>query len=152
MNNPIQIYQATIADLEILVPIFDQYRVFYHQVSDLEGARKFLFSHFEHQESVVFIAKDNVSGQCTGFAQLYPVFSSISMKKAWILNDLFVSEGYRKQGIAKMLLTGVSDFARLTKAKGIELSTALDNKGVQRLYEQFGFTRDEEFYHYYLSL
>lgn len=152
MNNQIQIYQATIADLDQIVPVFDEYRVFYEQESDLEGAKQFLFSHFEHRESVIFMAKSSVTGECAGFAQLYPVFSSISMRRAWILNDLFVLAPYRKQGIAKMLIIGVSDFARQTKAKGIELSTAFNNTDAQRLYEQFGFTRDEEFYHYNLKV
>ncbi|GGH22486.1 GNAT family N-acetyltransferase [Paenibacillus segetis] len=152
MNNPIQTYQATIADLDQIVPIFDEYRVFYGQESDVEGARQFLFSHLEHRESVIFMAKDTVSGQCAGYTQLYPVFSSISLKRSWILNDLFVLKDYRNQGIAKMLLTEAAEFAHQTKAKGIELSTAWDNSRAQRLYEQFGFIRDEEFYYYYLKL
>jgi len=38
--------------------------------------------------------------QLMGFAQLYPSFSSVSMKRLWILNDLFVSSEARGKYIS----------------------------------------------------
>lgn len=152
MNNIFRVYQATVRDLDDLVHIFDQYRMFYNQESNLLGAKEFLFSKFEHQESIVFLVRENSSDRLIGFVQLYPTFSSISMKRSWILNDLYVIEEFRSQGLAKRLLNEAKEFAIKTKAKGIELSTALDNARAQRLYEALGYKRDEEYYHYYLSL
>lgn len=42
----------------------------------------------ENHESVILIAEEN--GEFIGFTQLYPTFSSVSMKRIYILNDLFV--------------------------------------------------------------
>ncbi|TFE19667.1 GNAT family N-acetyltransferase [Cohnella luojiensis] len=146
------INQATINDLDELVYLFDQYRIFYIQASDLAGARQFLFDKFEHRESVLFIAREMANNQIIGFTQLYPTFSSISMKRAWILNDLFVLEDYRNRTVAKLLLEHAKEYAIQTHAKGIELSTAYDNVRAQGLYEKLGYKKDEEYYHYYLTL
>jgi ribosomal protein S18 acetylase RimI-like enzyme len=146
----ISIYQATINDLKQLVPLFDAYRVFYKQPSDKEGAEKFLFERFEHGESVIFMAKDNE--EAVGFTQLYPIFSSVSMQRLWLLNDLFVMEQGRRKGIAEKLMNAAKDFAILTRAKGLTLSTAIDNHYAQRLYERLGYKKDDDFVQYFLRL
>ncbi|CAM2905214.1 GNAT family N-acetyltransferase [Paenibacillus sediminis] len=152
MTNQFEVRQATIDDLDGLAEIFNDYRVFYGQTPNLEQARLFLFERFEHLESIVFIAKDQNTDRIVGFTQLYPVFSSISMRRSLILNDLYVNEQYRKQGIASMLLDEAQSYAKSIKAKGLELSTAITNEQAQRLYERYGYVKDEEFYHYYLNI
>jgi ribosomal protein S18 acetylase RimI-like enzyme len=74
------------------------------------------------------------------------------MKRAWILNDLYVDAEARKQGIGELLLSKAKDYAIETGAKSISLSTAPDNYSAQRLYEKNGYIRDSQFYHYELSL
>ncbi len=87
--------QATIQDLDDLVELFDEYRIFYEQESDKEGARQFLWEKFEHSESVIVITVEVETKVAVGFTQLYPSFSSVSMKRNWILNDLYVREKFR---------------------------------------------------------
>lgn len=145
-----EIYQATSKDLEGVSQLFNKYRIFYKQTSDLEGAKTFIKSHLENEDSVIFVAK--TSDEYVGFTQLYPTFSSISMKSAWILNDMFVDAKARKQGVGEKLLQKAQDFARETDAKSITLETTPDNEGAQRLYVRNGYKKDEEFYHYYLEL
>ncbi|WP_342573045.1 GNAT family N-acetyltransferase [Solibacillus sp. FSL K6-1781] len=145
-----EIYQATIEDLEGVSNLFNLYRVFYQQTSDLEGAKAYIKERLENEDSVIFVVKNKKD--YVGFTQLYPTFSSISMKRAWILNDLYVDAEARKQGIGEMLLQKVKDFATETGAKNISLSTAPDNYSAQRLYEKNGYIRDSQFYQYELSL
>lgn len=94
-----RIYEATIADLDGLASVFNNYRMFYRQDSDLEGAKVFLRNRIERKESVIFVAVED--GEYIGFTQLYPSFSSISMKELWILNDLFVQAAKRGAGTGK---------------------------------------------------
>ncbi|AZS15199.1 GNAT family N-acetyltransferase [Paenibacillus lutimineralis] len=152
MDTKYSVAQATHQDLDDLVLLFDLYRVFYQQPSNLEGARAFLFERFNHAESVIFIARNASNGQAAGFAQLYPTFSSISMQRSWVLNDLYVREESRREGVGELLLKHVKEFAVLTKAKGIALSTALNNIKAQSLYEKEGYVKDNEFYNYFLTL
>ena len=146
----LETYQATIEDLEGVSNLFNSYRMFYEQPSDLEGAKKYIKERLENEESVIFVVKNNQ--KYLGFTQLYPTFSSISMKRAWILNDLFVDLEARKQGIGEMLIHKAKDYAIETGAKSIGLETAPDNYAAQRLYEKNGYVRDSQFYHYELSL
>lgn len=143
------IKQATIEDLNEVATLFNAYRIFYGQESDLEGVKQFLFDRFEHRDSIIFVVLDK--NQFVGFTQLYPSFSSVSMKRSWLLNDLFVLEGNRGNGIARLLLQSAQQYAEQTKAKGISLSTSINNEKAQMLYERYGFEKDNEFFHYYLK-
>ncbi|RDW20280.1 GNAT family N-acetyltransferase [Oceanobacillus arenosus] len=145
-----RIYQAAIEDIEDVSHLFNMYRVFYQQASDLEGAKAYIKERLESKDSVIFVVKDKQ--RYVGFTQLYPTFSSISMKKAWILNDLYVDAEARKQGIGEMLLQKAKEYAIETGAKSISLSTAPDNYSAQKLYKRNGYVRDSQFYHYELSL
>ncbi|MDT9727189.1 GNAT family N-acetyltransferase [Xylanibacillus composti] len=142
------VQQATIEQLDEIVSLFNDYRIFYEKTSDLEGARAFIKAKFVNQESVIFLAYHAVENQAVGFAQLYPTFSSLSMTKAWILNDLYVASRCRQQGVGRKLLEAARRFAERTEANSLSLSTARDNQTAQRLYESFGFTQEDKFVQY----
>ena len=139
--------RAGLDDLEALVPLFDGYREFYRQPSDPDGARAFLAQRIKRGESVIFVAI--VDGAATGFTQLYPLFSSVSMKRLWLLNDLFVAPAGRRAGAGRALLERAERWARETGAKGLTLGTEITNATAQRLYESAGWTKDDEFVHYH---
>ena len=145
------IVQATVADAQTVAPLFNAYRVFYEQESDLPLAEAFLTARLTQEQSVIFFAQNN-NGDVLGFTQLYPTFSSISAQNSWILNDLFVTQAARGQGIGRQLLDKARSFAEATFAEGITLETAIDNHTAQSLYESSGYQRETAFYTYHLSL
>lgn len=146
-----QIRQATIHDLDALVPLFDAYRRFYGQTADPARAREFLRARFAHHESVILLASDG-EGAGLGFVQLYPLFSSVRAARVYLLNDLFVGAAARRRGVARALLHAAADEARALGAVGLSLSTARDNAPAQALYESLGWTRDHAFCEYSLTL
>jgi GNAT superfamily N-acetyltransferase len=145
------IHQATIHQLDVLVPLFDGYRQFYRQSPDPARARSFLAERFAHHESVILLACDE-HGAGLGFIQLFPLFSSVRAIRTYLLNDLFVSAQARRQGVAKALMVAAADHARALGAAGLSLTTALDNKPAQALYESLGWKRDQGFCEYALAL
>jgi GNAT superfamily N-acetyltransferase len=145
-----KVFQAHIEHLDEVSTLFDQYRVFYSQPSDLEAARVFIQERFQKNDSTVFAVCDN--GQMVGFTQFFPTLSSVWMKRVWILNDLFVQEAYRKKGAAKLLMNAAENFARETGAVRIILSTQISNTAAQALYKSLGYRKDEDFDRYSLSL
>ncbi|MEH6992507.1 GNAT family N-acetyltransferase [Neobacillus drentensis] len=149
MNKP-TIRQATIQDLQRIVPIFDAYREYFGQIKDPEMVEEFLFDRFEHLESVIFIAEQQ--GEVIGFAQLYPVFSSLTLQRVWLLNDFYIAEEFRGSGVGTQLFTTVKEFTLLTKSKGIELSVEHTNKKAWSFWEKQGFKQDEEFRYYFFKL
>lgn len=144
------IHSAELNDIDELAVLFDGYRVFYDQPSDLALAKSFLNERIEKQQSIIFLAR-NDQQKAVGFVQLYPIFSSVSAKQSLLLNDLFVDESARGTGAGKALMNAAKDYANETQACWIMLQTHISNKKAQGLYESLGYQRDEECYYYYLS-
>ncbi len=128
------------ADLEALASLFDAYRQFYGQAPDVAAARDFLRNRLRFGESRALLARRN--GEAVGFAQLYPMFSSVRMARIWILNDLFVLPATRRQGIARALLDAAATFAREDGAAAIQLETGLDNTAARATYRAAGWRED----------
>ncbi|WP_416865330.1 MAG: GNAT family N-acetyltransferase [Imperialibacter sp.] len=142
-----EIRKARLNDLQHLTPLFDGYRQWYGQEAALEAAGQFLEERLLNGESVIFMAY--VEGVGAGFTQLYPVFSSVTMERLWLLNDLYVDKKFRRMGIGEGLLKAAQAFATETRAKGLTLETQVSNLSAQRLYDSTGFKKEEDFYHYF---
>lgn len=138
--------RATAADLPALAPLFDAYRGFYGQASDVQACLAFLAERMTRHESLLYGAWRG--GEAVGLMQLYPTFSSIQLRRAWILNDLFVSESARGQGVAASLLDEAHALARATGAAYLTLLTGKANLAAQQLYERHGWRREDEFLQY----
>ena len=141
-----EIREAKEADLDQLNNLFDSYRVFYKQPSDKEKSRAFLQTRLRNNESVIYVAEE--SGALLGFVQLYPIFSSTRLKRVWLLNDLFVSEHARGQGISKLLIDKAKELVNSTKALGLILETEKTNKVGNSLYKSTDFELDSEHNYY----
>jgi len=148
--NTITVRQAVLTDLEALSPLFDSYRQFYGRASDLPAATAFLSARFNHNESVLFIAHDG--DKAVGFTQLYPSFSSVSLARTFMLNDLFVDASARRKGVASKLMTAAVEYAGSGGAVRVSLSTAITNEAAQTLYQAAGWQRDEQFFVYHFAV
>lgn len=149
-NPTFTVRQAVLADLDLLAPMLDQYRQFYQRPGDLAAARSFLADRFNHGESVLFIAQDGDA--VLGFTQMYPSFSSVSLKRVFVFNDLFVAEAGRRRGVGKALIAAAAAYAKSVGAKFLTLSTAHSNESAQALYRSTGWKRDDVFAGYTLML
>lgn len=138
---------ATLESIEQLAPLFNAYRVFYEQDSDLEAATAFLRERFLLRESVIYLALEGDAA--LGFTQLYPSFSSVSLKRLWILNDLFVIPAARGQRVGEALIGAAVKLAQESGAVGVQLETAHSNLSGQKLYERLGFQREDLIYRTY---
>jgi ribosomal protein S18 acetylase RimI-like enzyme len=131
---------ANIEDLDGLSMLFDAYRVFYKNESNLEKARVFLQERITNNESVIFVAEENFI--LTGFVQLYPLFSSTRLKRLWLLNDLFVDPSHRTKGISSALIEEAKKHCKETGACGLTLETDKTNLIGNNLYPKMGFELD----------
>jgi ribosomal protein S18 acetylase RimI-like enzyme len=147
----IVIKQASIDDVEPLSRLFNAYRIFYEQESNLPLANEFLKERLQNAESVIFFASNN-KGEYLGFTQLYASFSSVSARRIWVLNDLYITPSARRLGIARQLMLAAQEFAQSTGSKGIALETAQDNTQAQALYGSLGYKKSSGVYHYFLTL
>lgn len=143
-----EIKLAGVKELDDLTPLFDAYRVFYKQPSNLPAANHFLFERIINHEFVIYIAYQD--GIAAGFVQLYPTFSSVAMNQQWVLNDLYVKPEYRRQRIAEKLITAAIHLVKERGDRGLTLETAVDNTTAQALYNKMGFKAETNFKQYYL--
>ncbi|WP_337042480.1 GNAT family N-acetyltransferase [Emticicia sp. 17c] len=143
----IQIIQAEPQHASIVAEVFDAYRQYYGQPSDITGACAFLTERLLNKESVIFLALEG--NKPLGFTQLYPMFSSVSMCRSWTLNDLFVKENIRSKGIGKTLLSTAQQFIQSKGHKGLLLETTPDNTKAQSLYERMGWVREQNYYYFW---
>ena len=148
----ITIRRATAGDAKGIAKLFDDYRVFFGESSDLPLAQDFIADRLHYTESVIFFAQ-TPEERCVGFAQLYPSFSSVSAGRVWLLNDLFVTESTRGMGIGTKLLGEIKAFGSDSNAKSILVETTSSNTGAQKLYETTGYQEvsDRIFYEQVIS-
>jgi len=142
--------QCRLEDLPKLSLIFDEYRIHFEQEPNLEAATNFLKERIENNQAVIFVAVDEESKDIMGFTLLYPMYSSLKVKSTWTLNDMYITENYRKFGVATRLLDHVKTFGAETGAQWVTLKTGTENLKAQALYEKFGFKKDEGHFYYYL--
>ena len=132
-------------DIEQLSILLDKYRVFYKQKGDVATAKTFLKKRMKRKESVIFVAEERK--ELIGFTQLFPIFSSVSMMRTWLLNDLYVNEKARGKGAATALLNAAREFGKETNAKWLLLQTAADNFTAQAVYEKNGWIKETDFFY-----
>lgn len=161
----IEVVRAGVEDVAMVTPLYDAYLQFYKLPSNEEAARRYLHARLQKSEAVIFVAlEESAAGEpaarpyksaahkgartALGFTLLYPTWSSLSMRRWWNLNDLYVVPEARQRGVARALMERARQLAEETGASGLGLETAKDNFPAQKLYEQLGWKREEEFFRY----
>lgn len=152
----VSIRRATVADAAGVAPLFERYCVFYERHPSPGRARAFIEERVRAGDSVILLAEIDGApaseAAAAGFIQLYPKWSSTTMHRDWILNDLFVEPAHRRRGIARALMLAAADFARAEGAHSLTLKTQTTNTPAQSLYESLGWVRDDAFITYDLDL
>tara|TARA_B110000037_G_C17033625_1_gene470597 strand:- start:670 stop:1167 length:498 start_codon:yes stop_codon:yes gene_type:complete len=145
-NIEMNMRRADLSDLAVVAQLFDEYRVFYRKESDLLAATAFIRERIEKGESVIYLVE--VEGNAAGFVQLYPSFSSVSMTRIWVLNDLYVNSVYRSLGVGRALMDRAELHCREAGAARLDLGTERSNTLAQGLYKSCGYEREDGFYFY----
>ena len=147
-----QIIHCNPSHLDTLAKLFNDYRVFYEQASDLAASRAFIQQNMAQARSNIFLLLDEHEA-AVGFAQLYPSVCSLAMRPFYYLSDLYVAQSARKKGYARYLMNYLTDHFSREGAQRLTLDTATTNRIAQSLYESLGYEREEIYitYHQMLS-
>ena len=133
----IEVRKPKVEEFDMLVKLFDAYRIFYGKNSELMEAGRFLKDRMDHGDSIIFVAVKD--GRLLGFVQNYFQWSSVGLNRFMLLNDLFIHPDFRSQGIGKLLIDKVKHYCRLEQCSGILIETTVDNDTANYLYLKEGF-------------
>jgi GNAT superfamily N-acetyltransferase len=131
---------VTEAQFEQLLPLIAAYQRFYEvEAIDTERNRAF-FARFIAPSDDGLLLGAWREDDLLGYACLYWHFTSLVPAETVLMNDLFVTETARSQGVGRALIEASADVARSRGAHHLEWATAPDNATAQRLYDATGAT------------
>jgi GNAT superfamily N-acetyltransferase len=148
---PIEVAPVTPDEFEQLLPLIADYQRFY-RVPDPDDARnREFFRRFlaPSEDGMLLAARGDGetggpgAGELLGYACLYWHFSSTKAMETVLLNDLFVREAARGEGVGRALIEASAEIARERGAYCLEWATEPENTTAQRLYDTTGAARSE---------
>ncbi|MFK7696376.1 GNAT family N-acetyltransferase [Paenibacillus sp. HJGM_3] len=137
--NDVVIRAVNKEDIPQLLELMIEYIVdFYQKPKPAEESLNGLIEHLLDYPSsgMQFCAEKN--GKLLGFATLYFTFSTLQVKRAAILNDLYVSSEARGQKLGEKLFQACLGFIRENHFAYMTWETAKDNIVAQSLYKKMG--------------
>jgi GNAT superfamily N-acetyltransferase len=93
-------------------------------------------------EGIQLIARD-ADGRAVGFATVYWSWSTTSACRIGVMNDLFVVEDARGQGLAEALIEACRAACTQHGARKLTWQTAPHNLRAQTVYERVGATAEQ---------
>lgn len=119
-------------------PLIEAYQRFYDS-EDIDPARnREFFSRFIGSDREGWLLAAWQGEQVVGFGCYYRFLSSLSAVSTVLMNDLFVVEEVRGQGIGRALIEAGTGLVRESGAGWLEWNTSPDNHTAQALYDSTG--------------
>jgi GNAT superfamily N-acetyltransferase len=143
MPNEIEIAPIAAEEFEELLPLIAAYQRFYEVEEIDEERNRAFFRRFLAPSEDGLLLGARSDGRLVGYACLYWHFSSLEAVEAVLMNDLYVTEQARGQGVGRALIEASAEVARERGTPILEWSTAPDNHTAQRLYDSTGAKRSE---------
>jgi len=135
------IREASMEDIGELSAMFDEYRLVHGASSNVQLCAEFLGLRLANGESRALLAVHE--GRPVGFAHLYPRYASLKLIRNWMLSDLYVKAGARRQGFARQLVEASKRLALEAGADTLLVTTTRDNVAAKALYLSSAFERVE---------
>jgi GNAT superfamily N-acetyltransferase len=136
-----RIEPITSEQLERLLPMIAEYQRFYEVKEIDEGRNREFFARFVAPSENGMLLGAWRDDDLLGYACLYWHFTSLAPAETVLMNDLFVAEAARGEGIGRALIEASANIARQRGAHHLEWATAPDNATAQRLYDSTGAER-----------
>ncbi len=143
MPAEVEIAPVAADELEELLPLIAAYQRFYEADEIDEKRNRSFFRRFLAPSQDGLILGARRGRQLLGYACLYWNFSSLEACESVLMNDLYVVEDARGQGIGRALIEATAEVARGRGVPFVEWATAPDNETARRLYDSTGAERSE---------
>jgi GNAT superfamily N-acetyltransferase len=145
MAPELEIAPVAVEEFEQLLPLIAAYQRFYEVEEISEERNRTFFRRFVGPSEDGLLLGARQDGELVGYACLYWHFSSLEACESVLMNDLFVVEDGRGEGVGRALIEATAEVARERGVPFVEWSTAPDNETAQRLYDATSAERTEWF-------
>ena len=139
----VRISPITTEQLDAVLPLIAAYQRFYESDAVDDERNRAFFSGFVAPSENGMLLGAWRDGELAGYACLYWSFTSIGPAETVLMNDLYVVEASRGQGVGRALIEASAAVGRERGANRLEWVTARDNETAQRLYDTTGAKRSE---------
>jgi GNAT superfamily N-acetyltransferase len=131
------------SQMEALLPLIAAYQRFYEAEKIDDARNRAFFSRFLAPSEDGMLLGAWRGDELLGYACLYWSFTSIVPAETVLMNDLYVTEAARGEGVGRALIEASASVARDRGAQCLEWATAPSNATAQRLYDSTGAERSE---------
>jgi len=147
------------SDLDDLLILMRAYCEFYNQTEQISittddalmAVSRALIAN-PNQEGIQLIARDSKERTPVGFVTIFWSWSTLKGGRLAIMNDLYVNEQYRGQGIADLLIAECARRAREHGDLCLTWQTSVNNKRTQAVYDRCGALKSDRWLDYSLDL
>lgn len=129
-----------------MADIYELYKEFaiYEKLEDYFSASLEEMQRMMFEEKLLHILKAEVEGKLAGFAAYYYQLVSFPAKKVLYLEDIFVKESYRGNGIGNLFFEKLEKIARENDCLKMTWKCLEWNQNSRSFYEHIGAKLDEE--------
>lgn len=121
--------------VDALLPLIAAYQRFYAIPGVDDERNRAFFARFLAPSEDGLLLGAWREGELAGYACLYWHFSSLIPAETVLMNDLYVKESHRGEGIGRALIEASAVVARERGAHQLEWVTSPDNETARRLYD-----------------
>jgi len=143
MSAEVRVQPIAERQLATLLPMIAAYQRFYEVEKVDEERNRAFFSRFLAPSEEGMLLGAWRGEELVGYACLYWHFTSLVPAETVLMNDLYVGEEHRGEGVGRALIEVSAEVARGRGAHHLEWATAPENRVAQRLYDSTGAERSE---------
>ncbi|MCL5066856.1 MAG: GNAT family N-acetyltransferase [Thaumarchaeota archaeon] len=147
--NDLVIRRATKKDSQGFLKLLVSLANFEHLKSPSSAAKKRILRDVFSKKINLFIA--SIDSTAVGYALYFYTYSSFLAKPTLYLEDIFVLQDFRGQGVGKQLFLKCAREAVKQGCGRMEWSVLTWNRNAIRFYEKLGAKRLKEWYYYRLD-
>ena len=140
---PIEIRRATPNDLAGIITLLHEFAEFEKLTDRLQITEEKLSAAVLGPDAFAYCLVATDGSKLVSYAILYPIFASFRGQKGMFVEDLFITEEYRRDGLGERMLREIAKLARECACNRVDLMVLEWNTPAVKFYEKHGGVRDE---------
>lgn len=132
-----QIRTVTLADIELLCPVFADMERHYEGEGAIDGNEiRVRLGEFLHTGQGIMLAA--FDDGALGILSMFEMFPGVALRPVWFMKELYVTERVRGRGVGEALIREAAKIVFERGGSRLDFTTGRDNVGAQLFYSRVG--------------